>query len=175
MDLPEYSNVVCWWGGASCPSPELLGDCPQTLTRVLPLDATGYFRPQTNTFVPTPRKYKIQWGWHGDGVEDEQHCRGFRRQCRGFWRHCRWCWRGLRQSARKHVPRIYIVECIKHFTFVNSREDKCNMMFKQQRGRMKGGRMFGHRLSVMNMSKLRVMPALKHGYSKYIHLYSPRG
>ena len=22
MDLPEYSNVVCWWGGASCPSPE---------------------------------------------------------------------------------------------------------------------------------------------------------
>ena len=45
---------------------------PQTLTRVLPLDATGYFRPQTHTFVPTPRKHKIQWGWHGDGVEDEQ-------------------------------------------------------------------------------------------------------
>jgi len=48
---------------------QLLRDCPQTLTRVLP---TGYFRPQTHTFVPTPRKYKIQWGWHGDGVEHEQ-------------------------------------------------------------------------------------------------------
>ena len=36
------------------------------------MDVTGYFRPQTHTFVPTPRKYKIQWGWHGDGVEDEQ-------------------------------------------------------------------------------------------------------
>ena len=51
---------------------QLFGDCPQTLTRVLPLDATGYFRPQTHTFEPTPRKYKIQWGSHGDGVEDEQ-------------------------------------------------------------------------------------------------------
>ena len=49
-----------------------LSGFPQTLTRVLPLDATGYFRPQTHTCVPTPRKYKIQWGWHGDGVEDEQ-------------------------------------------------------------------------------------------------------
>ena len=43
---------------------QLLGDCPQTLTRVLPLDATGYFRPQAHTFVLL--------GWHGDGVEDEQ-------------------------------------------------------------------------------------------------------
>ena len=28
------------------------------------MDATGYFRPQTHTFVLL--------GWHGDGVEDEQ-------------------------------------------------------------------------------------------------------
>ena len=91
---------------------QLLGDCPQTLTRVLPLDATGYFRPQTHTFVPTPRKYQIQWGWHGDGVEDEQHCRGFRRQCRGFWRqcrgfwrHCRWCGRGLTRRNTNGPPR----------------------------------------------------------------------
>ena len=29
MGLPEYSNVVCWWGGASCPFPEKQLALPQ--------------------------------------------------------------------------------------------------------------------------------------------------
>ena len=105
---------------------QLLGDCPQTLTRVLPLDATAYFRPQTHTFVPTPRKYKIQWGGMATGLKTSscfdkvasillpfcfrRQCRRFRQQCRRFWRHCRWCGRGFSsascnkgRSANRHL------------------------------------------------------------------------